>query len=120
MRRARPLRPRPLEGYAELARVLLKKGQLHAALVALVSGLRLAPGDPELLDLRAAALAVEPLAEQGPDQHVRHPRAPERSASTGHRTGNEHGSWRSVTFPVIQIPIKPQHKAVVVIIIIVS
>jgi tetratricopeptide (TPR) repeat protein len=72
-RRALELRPRPLDGYAELARVLLQQGRPRAALAALVSGLRQAPGDPELLGLREAALAAEPEAEQGHNHHIAPP-----------------------------------------------
>jgi tetratricopeptide (TPR) repeat protein len=72
-RRALELLPRPREGYAELARVQLQQGRPEAALATLVSGLRLAPGDPELLALREDALAAqaaEPEVEQGHDQRV--------------------------------------------------
>ena len=75
-RRALALWPCPLEGYAELARVLLQKGQPCAALATLVSGLRLAPDDSALLGLREVALATEPEAEHGTDPHVAPPTSP--------------------------------------------
>jgi predicted Zn-dependent protease len=59
-RRAIEAAPHSAEGYAELSRVLLAAGGADWALAALAIGLRRAPGDPDLIALRDAALATAP------------------------------------------------------------
>jgi hypothetical protein len=64
-RRAIEAAPHSASGYAELARVLLAAGGADRALAALAIGLQRAPGDPALIALRAAALAVGPVGMAG-------------------------------------------------------
>jgi predicted Zn-dependent protease len=59
-RRAIEAAPQSAAGYAELARVLLAGEGADRALAALAIGLRRAPGDPDLIALRDAALAAVP------------------------------------------------------------
>jgi tetratricopeptide (TPR) repeat protein len=59
-RRALDLAPHSAEVYGELVRILLQGDRVEHALNTLEYGLQLAPGDPELIDLRDRTQAAAP------------------------------------------------------------